>query len=429
MAPKWQWKIMVGVALVMVMTACTSGSGGTTTVTEDSTTTTPGAGGSSTSTSQPAQVTKLVVWADETRAPVIEAAGKLYEADSGIVVEVEVMPFLEIRGAVLSAVPAGQGPDLFIDSNEGTGVLAQAGIIAPLDLQGRESEFVPVAIDALAYDGNVYAVPFLTEALGLFYNKDLVQQPPADFDTLRAVCDSLGFPTADGVPCLAIPANEPRHQFPFISGFGGYVFGFGDRAYDVTDVGIGSSEAIAGATFLNNLYRDGYADSAVDYSVMADLFNQGAVPFMWTGPWQVEAVDAAGINYGVAKLPTMSGNPPRPLVGSQGFFLNALTEKSEAALSFLFDYVATTDSMAELAAVTNRPPALLSALGEVGDNPNMLAFAESGSDGLPLPNIPEMEAVWGPLADAIAALDQGNGDPAAIMGTADGLVRAAVGAG
>jgi maltose-binding protein MalE len=429
MAPNRLRIFILEVVLVMLMTACTSGSGGTTTVTEDSTSTIPGAGSSSTSTSQPPQVTEILVWADEIRAPVIEAAGTIFEADSGVAVEVEVMPFLEIRGAAMSAIPAGQGPDLFIDSNEGTGALAEAGIIAPLDFQGRESEFVPVAIDAFAYGGDVYGLPFVTEALGLFYNKDLVQQPPADFESLRAMCDGLGFPTADGLPCLAIPAGEPRHQFPFVAGFGGYVFGFGDRAYDVTDIGIGSSEAIAGATFLSNLYRDGYASSAVDYSAMADLFNQGAVPFMWTGPWQVDAVDAAGVNYGVAKLPTMSGNPPRPLVGSQGFFLNAVTEKSEAAMSFLLDYIAAADTMAELASVTNRPPTLLSTLDELGGHPNVVAFAQSASDGLPLPNVAEMDAVWGPLGEAFAALDQGNGDPAAIMGTADGLVRAAVGAG
>ncbi|MGZ8756306.1 MAG: extracellular solute-binding protein, partial [Acidimicrobiia bacterium] len=163
MAPNRQRIFIFEVVLVMLMTACTSGSGGTTTVTEDSTSTIPGAGSSSTSTSQPPQVTEILVWADEIRAPVIEAAGKIFEADSGVAVEVEVMPFLEIRGAAMSAIPAGQGPDLFIDSNEGTGAMAEAGIIAPLDLQGRESEFVPVAIDAFAYGGDVYGLPFVTE--------------------------------------------------------------------------------------------------------------------------------------------------------------------------------------------------------------------------------------------------------------------------
>jgi maltose-binding protein MalE len=428
MAPNWQRKLMVGLVAVVLMAACTSADGETTT-SLDGTTPTTLTGDPGTSTSQAVQDTTLLVWADETRAPVVEAAAALFETDSGIAVEVEVMPFLEIRGAALDAVPTGQGPDLFIDSNEGTGALVEAGIIAPLDLAGREADFVSVAIDAFSYGGQMYGLPFVTESVGLFYNKDLVPVPPADFEALRAACDGLGFPTADGLPCLAIPVGEPLHQFPFVGGFGGYVFGFENGAFDVTDVGIDSPEAIAGATFLNDLYREGYADGAVDYSIMADLFNQGAVPFMWTGPWQVESVDAAGINYGVAPLPLMAGNDPRPFVGSQGFFLNAVSENSDTAVSFLLEYIATTPTMVQLAAITARPPALLSALGDAGVNPNLLAFAESASGGLPLPNIPDMDTAWAPLAEAFNALSQPGADPSSIMTNSGGLVRAAVGAG
>ena len=427
MASKWQQRAVVGLASVMLVTACTSNSGGTTTVTgETAVTTIPG--GSSPGSTQ-VQETTLVVWADEARGPVIEAVGERFEAASGIVVEVEMMSFREIRGAVMDAVPAGDGPDLFIDSNEGTGALVEAGIVAPLDLAIRESEFVPVALNAFAYGGDFYAMPFVTESVGLFYNKDLVQQPPADFEALRNVCDGLGLPSTGGSPCLAIPAGEPLHQFPFLAGFGGYVFGFGDRSYDLTDVGLGTPEAIAGATFLNDLYRDGYADGAVDYSTMADLFNQGAVPFMWTGPWQIEAVNAAGINYGIARLPGVSGQPARPLVGSQGFFLNAKSEIPETAMSLLLDYIATPETIVQLAVATNRPPAMLSGLTAESIDPNMVAFGASAADGVPLPNVPQMETVWGPLTDAFSALSGVTGDPAAIMATADASVRQALGAG
>ena len=370
-----------------------------------------------------------MVWADASRAPMVEAAAEVFTAASGTVVDVEVLPFGEIRAAVVSAVPSGDGPDLFIDSNEGTGALAEAGIIAPLDLEDREAEFFPVAIDAFAYGGDVYGVPFVMEAVGLFYNKDLVQEPPADFEALRAICDDLGYPVGDGVPCLAIPVGESLHQFPFIAGFGGYAFGFENGAYDIADVGLDTPEAIAGATFLGSLYRDGYADAAVNYSIMADLFNQGAVPFMWTGPWQLDAVNNAGVNYGVAKLPLMDGSAPRPFVGSSGFFLNSLTESSESAMSFLLDYLATKQTMVQLANATGRPPALRSALDEVAGDPNVAAFAESGIGGLPLPNIPGMDAVWEPLRNAFAAIDQGNDDPAAVMSKAAEQVRSALGDG
>jgi maltose-binding protein MalE len=424
MVPNWRRKIWLGLAGVMLMTACTTNSGVTTTVTDGTTATTIPAPG----TSQ-VEPTKLLVWVDETRRPVVEAAAERFQATSGIVVEVEVIPFREIRGSVLDSVPAGQGPDLFIDSNEDTGALAEAGVIAPLDLAIVEAGFVPVALDAFAYGGEIYAMPFVTEAVGLFYNKDLVAQAPADFEALRSVCDGLGFPAADGMPCLAIPAGEPLHQFPFLAGFGGYLFGFGSRSYDLMDIGIGTPESIAGATFLNDLYRDGYADGAVDYSTMADLFNQGSVPFMWTGPWQVEAVNAAGINYGVARLPVMSGNAARPLVGSQGFFLNAMSGIPESAMSFLLDYIATTETMVQLSVVTGRPPAWLDALAGGSIDPNMAAFGESAADGVPLPNVAELETVWGLLSEAFGALSGSTGDPAAIMATAAGSVREVLGAG
>ena len=201
----------------LLLTACTSKSNQTTTL-PDSTTT---AVDPSTSTTRAAEDEKLVVWVDEARAPVVEVAAEAFEAATGTTVEIEARPFFEIRGAATEAIPAGQGPDLFIDSNEGTGALVEAGLIAPLDLGRRESEFLSVAIDAFSYEGDVYALHFVIEAVGLFFNQDLVREPPADFATLRAVCDDLGFPTTDGVPCLAIPAGEPLHQFPFVAGFGG----------------------------------------------------------------------------------------------------------------------------------------------------------------------------------------------------------------
>jgi len=125
----------------------------------------------------------------------------------------------------------------------------------------------------------------------------------------------------------------------------------------------------------------------------------------------------------------MDGNAPRPFVGSQGFFLNGLTEKSELAMSFLLDYIATTETMVQLSRVTNRPPALRSALDEVSGDPNVAAFADSGIGGIPLPNIPEMESVWDPLITALAMIGAGTDNPAAVMGQAADRVRSALGAG
>jgi maltose-binding protein MalE len=384
-------------------------------------------GNSDSTTTEPKPTGPLLIWADSLRAPVVEAAAQAFTAATGSPVTVELMEYGEIRNNVADAAPAGEGPDLFIGAHDWTGELARAGVIAPLNLQGRDDEFFPVTIDAFTYEGNLYGLPLVIgEVVGLFYNKALVPEPPGDFEALRATCDGLGYPTADGAPCLAIPVGEPFHEFPFLAGFGGYIFGFENGTYDVTDVGLDSAGAIEGATFLNSLYRDGYADGAVDYSAMADLFNQGAVPFMWTGPWQVEAVEAAGIDYGVAQLPAMGGTTPRSFVGVQGFFLNSFSENATQAETFLLEYIASTETMVQLSAATSRPPALRSAFDATGQDPNLVAFAESGIAGIPLPNIPETDAAWELLGSALLAIGQGFGEPSAVMADTAQLLRAAL---
>ncbi len=212
------------------------------------------------------------------------------------------------------------------------------------------------------------------------------------------------------MPCLGIPAGPGQntyHQFPFISAFGGYVFGFEGGSFDPGDIGLDSNGAIEGAEFIDALYRGGYASGSLDYLTMADLFNQGRIPFMWTGPWQVRSVQDAGIDYGVAKLPLMDGNTPAPFVGSQGFFVNARSENQVLAQTFLLDYLATVDTMLRLFEVGDRPPALVAAFDQVSGDPDVAAFAASGADGMPVPNIPEMLRVWEALDGAIGVINNG----------------------
>ena len=41
------------------------------------------------------------------------------------------------------------------------------------------------------------------------------------------------------------------------------------------------------------------------------------------------------------------------------------------------------------------------------DDANLLAFAEAGANGLPMPAIPEMSAVWSAWGDAVTLVAQG----------------------
>ena len=73
-----------------------------------------------------------------------------------------------------------------------------------------------------------------------------------------------------------------------------------------------------------------------------------------------------------------------------------------------------------------RNPAFVAAFDEISDDEIAATFALSAADGLPMPNIPEMGNVWGPLGDNLLGVRNGDVDAATAMATAATAVRDAI---
>ena len=396
-----------------------------TTTTAAPETTTTAAPETTTTTAAP-EVEPLLIWADETRTPVIEAIAADFEAATGVPVQIELKGFGDIRGDAVQQAPLGEAADIFIGAHDWIGELAVNGIVEPVELGSRADEFFPVALDAFSFEGNLYGLPYAIEAIGLYRNTDLVPNAPATFEDLLATCDALG----DAVTqCLALPAGgDAYHHYPFLASTGGYIFQYDPaaRAYDASDIGLDSEGAIAGFEFFNSLVADGVIDPAVDYGTMTDLFFNGNAAFMWTGPWALPDVQASGVNYATSPLPAINGNTAVPFVGVQGFFVNSFSDQKALAQTFVLDYVATVDVMTSLYDVGLRAPAHIAAFDVVASDPDVQAFGESASNGNPMPNIPEMAAVWDNLGNAVQEIYNQAGAPADVLATAAQAVKDAI---
>ncbi len=409
----------VATALVLVLSACGDSGDTTTTTTETETTTT---------TTTEATPVSLLVWTDENRASVVEAIAPEFTAQTGVEIEVEIVDFGQIKDQVGIAGPAGEGPDLFVGAHDWTGELAANGLISPLDLGDKADDFFDVAIEAFSFEGNLYAVPAATEAVAMFYNTDLAPEAPATFEEVIALCEDLD----DIDNCVGLPgggdAADAYHNYPFVSAMGGYIFAYDPASgYDTTDVGLDSEGAIAGVAFLEEQSEAGIIGS-VNYDTAKNMFLSGREPFWITGPWEVGALnDQTDVNWGVAKLPTIDGNTPAPMVGAQGFFLSAFSENAVVARSFLLDFVATTETQKALFDADPRNPATHSVTALLADDPVTQTFALSAADGNPMPNIPEMGSVWGPLGDNILLVRNGESTAEEAMTAAAAAVREAVG--
>ncbi len=332
--------------------------------------------------------------------------------------------FGDIRTQVTTQAPAGEGPDLFIGANDWTGELAANGVIEPIDLGSKSGDFFELSLTAFSIDGQLYAVPYGYEAIALYYNTDLVPEPPASIEDAVAICADM----PDIENCIGLPgggdAPDAYHHYPFISAGGGYIFRFDPATgFDPSDVGLDTPEALAGVEVLQTLVDDGVIGS-VNYDTAKNLFLEGSQPFWITGPWElnetaVSTTRASTVPWSVAKLPTIDGNTPAPFVGAQGFFVNAFSENKVLATSFLLDYVATQETMEALYAADYRLPTFTAVFeSAAADDPVAQTFNDSAADGIPLPNIPEMGAVWAPLGDQLLLLRNGEVNAEEAMGTA-----------
>jgi len=335
----------------------------------------------------------IVVWAEEKVATALDPLVGAYEAAAGVDVEVVVYDFGAIRTDVQTAGPAGEGPDVFLGAHDWVGELAANGVVSPLDLGSVASDLYDVGVTAFSYGGEVYGFPYATEAIAMFYNADLVDSVPTTWEEAKAACDTAGTEL-----CVGTPSNDAYHNHPFVASAGGYVFASAG-GFDASDVGLDNAGAIASAEYLDGLVKNGTVYSA-DYGGAMSNFQEGRALYWMTGPWA--RGDASAVNYGVGLIPQFDGNAATPFVGVRGAMVSSFSDKQVLAQSFILDFFATVEVQQAMYESDPRLPATKSlfAVVEAAD-PIAAVFAESASNGIPMPNIPEMGSVWGPMADAL----------------------------
>lgn len=347
----------------------------------------------------------LLIWADELRAPFLQEMASQFEQEFGIPVAVE-QP-ADPRGDFVIAAPAGEGPDLVIGAHDWLGQFVANGLLAPVDLGGREDQFVDTAIDAFTYEGQLYGMPVSTENVAFFRNTELVPEAPQTWDEVLQICEELGDQVAQ---CFPQREADPYHFYPIQTSFGGDVFGRTEGGdFDPQDVQIDSEGSLAAAEFLAQLRESGYYQPGSDYDIYHALFEQGDAAFIITGPWALERLNESGVSYAISPIPAGT-EPGSPFLGAQGFMVNAFSEGQIEAQLFLTEFVATEEVMRTLAEGTGRPSAYVPVLEEQMADENIGGFAEAGETATPMPAIPEMASVWDAWSNAQTLIVQGSED-------------------
>jgi arabinogalactan oligomer/maltooligosaccharide transport system substrate-binding protein len=323
-----------------------------------------------------------------------------------IKVKVRAVPFDAFNDKIKIVVPEGRGPDLFIFAHDLVGAWSEMGIIEPLSNWTTSEDlkpFLPSTVKALVYRNALYGMPLAFKCVALFYNKDLVSEPPSTFEELVATAKSLT--TKDRFGLVYEAANLYFHA-PWLHAYGGAVL-------DEKDDPIINTEAtLKAASLASALVREHeVTPMSVNTGMVSGYFNDGKAAMVINGPWMRGEL-APSLKYGVAPLPSVEGNTAQPYLGVEAVYMNRQSQKKQAAIEVMRWLVSKASAQTRFT-VGKQPVAnkAVWADTQIARDEQMDGFLEQSKAAIPMPSSPRMQQIWTPYNSALLAIISGGRAP------------------
>lgn len=360
---------------------------------------------------------KLIVWEDTDKGVALEPAIKSFEEKYGIKVEYrELGMATEIRDQLRLDGPAGTGPDVITLPHDQIGQVVVEGLIAPLEVEQSTLDlYTESSLLAQTYNGVLYGLPKATETPVFIYNKKLMEKAPETLEELYQFSLDFAKGKDKEYGYLALWDNF-YFAYSVMSGYGGYVFKNNDGALDPKDLGLSNEGALEGATYIQKWYTNVFPKGIIGESggsVKDGLFQEGKVASVMDGPWAFQGLKNAGIDYGVAPMPKLpNGSYPQTFMGVKGWHVSAFSKNQEWATK-LVEWIANEENAKIRYEKTGEIPPVKSLINDpiIAENEGAQAVAIQSSRAVPMPNIPEMGEVWGPMASALQLIAKQELDP------------------
>lgn len=151
-----------------------------------------------------------------------------FTAETGIQVEIQYMPLADSRKQINIMVASDSLPDVMDVDNTDTATYAKMGILADItDRVNSELEldqYYDSILGQNQYEGKYYGLPFTSNNLCLYYNKELldkagVTEVPATWDGLLEACGKLKSTGVNGFGVAGSQTTDTTFQmWPFIWG-------------------------------------------------------------------------------------------------------------------------------------------------------------------------------------------------------------------
>lgn len=328
-------------------------------------------------------------------------------------VQIDLVNVPDLGNRLVTAIPEGARVDIIAYGTEWIGRLAEAGLIVPISDYGVTEAFLfdtylgPTA-ELMLYKGKAWGLPETVECVTWMYNKALVDEADIPRDTDALLSKAAEWNAANpGKWFFVYPArNDVYFSAAWWHAAGAYF------VKEDGSVGLDTPEGLRAAQFLAQLPTIMPQD--IDYIKATTLFKEGSAAIIQNGPWFIEELETAGVDYGLALIPDYDATGQRrgPFVSGKALLLTPNSEQPDVAVDVM-KYFTSAEAQAFLASANGTIPTNKAAVDtpEVQALPVIAHFARQAALGMPLPTTPYMGALWDPVAKALDALWTGAKTP------------------
>lgn len=415
------WKrLRIGFALIffiIILSACSSEEGTTpfTNPTEnsDSTSATENQDAASSDELKPEPNARLIIWEDRSERVFTDEIAKQFTRKYGVPVQIEEVAPPDQVTKLQTDGPSGLGGDVVVFPHDHLGRAASANLVLPNDIFAETTltNNKAAAIHGVTFDGMLYGYPRSAETYVLYYNKTLVENPPETFEDVIQFSKSFT-DTDDNRYGIMWSVNQLYFDYPFIASLGGYVFG--QNGTDPSDIGLNHEGAVKGMqTFVDLKQVLPVKAGDLTGDIIDSLFTTGDAAMVINGPWALANYrKALGENLGVAPIPQVGGKPAISFSGIKAWYVNAYTKYPNAAKLFA-RFASSKAAQLMLYKKVGSVPTHKEALNDpqIVNDPLVSEFARQTAHSQPMPSIPEMGNVWGPMTAALNEIWDNGLDP------------------
>ncbi len=335
---------------------------------------------------------KLTIWHDKEDAVIEALSDYLSAAVPDLEITFEKKTSLTDSLKLVGNDPAA-APDLFIFAHDKIGVFAEMGILTPVTEFLEEdtlTDFLPMTLAAATYEDQVYQLPLYFETLLFMYNRRYMQD-----DEVPSTTEEL---------LSYAQANTGRGRYGFVEQHStayysaAWIHGFGGSIIDEDGVPFPDPQAVKDA-LAYHLKFVALMPGETEYNTVNTLFLEGKADATIGGPWLVPSARDAGIDLGIAPMPTVdeTGKALAPYSGVQGIHVLrfAAEDKKEAVQELLTALTAPSVGI-DLALASGCAPAnaLCYDDSRVAGDEFVQAMRTTAEIAVPMPNIPEMDVMW-----------------------------------